>query len=429
MIPALMTFLLAVSLVASVAALAGEAGLRRLGIPTRWVWLGALSLGPLLLAAAVLGRSGLAGSRAGAGVLALVELPPLIVGPDPEAAGANLLAAAAVAVWAACSLALVVLLARTHRLLVRERQGWERARVLASDVFVSANRGPAVAGVLRPWIVLPRWALAIPERELRMVLLHEEEHLRSRDSVLLAAALALVVLTAWNPVTWWQLRRLRVAMELDCDRRVLRGLPDPSTYAESLLTVAARASGPALGLAAFTERSLSLHRRIIAMTTRTTRAARLGGGLLVAVALVVLAQACGVDNPVASDPATSDAVEPSTAVTDLAREPTFTPFTVAPSIQNRGEVLDSMQRSYPPLLRDAGIGGTVVVWFFIDEQGTVQERHINESSGHRALDEAALRVADVYRFSPALNRDQRVPVWVQFPITFQSESFEATEVR
>ena len=34
------------------------------------------------------------------------------------------------------------------------------------------------------------------------------------------------------------------------------------------------------------------------------------------------------------------------------------------------------------------------------------------------MDDAALRVARVYRFSPALNRDERVAVWVTFPITF-----------
>ena len=78
-----------------------------------------------------------------------------------------------------------------------------------------------------------------------------------------------------------------------------------------------------------------------------------------------------------------------------------------------------MEREYPPLLRDAGIGGRAVVFFFIDEEGSVQDFRISESSGHQALDDAALAVADVYRFSAALNRDKKVPVWVQFPITFQ----------
>jgi protein TonB len=110
---------------------------------------------------------------------------------------------------------------------------------------------------------------------------------------------------------------------------------------------------------------------------------------------------------------------PEEQVTDLSAAPTFTPFTVAPSILNRTDVIRAMEREYPPLLRDAGIGGTVRVYFFIDESGSVQDTRIDQSSGHQALDDAALEVAGIYRFSPALNRDKQVPVWVSFPITFQ----------
>ena len=99
-------------------------------------------------------------------------------------------------------------------------------------------------------------------------------------------------------------------------------------------------------------------------------------------------------------------------------EPTFTPFTVAPIILNREEIVAATIEAYPAPLRDAGTGGTVVVWFFIDEEGTVRDARLNTSSGVEALDQAALSVADVYRFGPALNGDQPVPVWVSFPITF-----------
>ena len=110
---------------------------------------------------------------------------------------------------------------------------------------------------------------------------------------------------------------------------------------------------------------------------------------------------------------------PEEQATDLSAAPTFTPFTVAPTIQNRTEVVRAMEREYPPLLRDAGIGGSVRVFFFIDEGGAVQDYRIDASSGHQALDDAALAVADVYQFTAALNRDKKVPVWVSFPITFQ----------
>jgi len=109
---------------------------------------------------------------------------------------------------------------------------------------------------------------------------------------------------------------------------------------------------------------------------------------------------------------------PSEVATDLSETPTFTPYTVRPDIKNRAAVARAMEREYPPLLRDAGIGGTVNVWFFIDEEGEVVRSLVNESSGHKALDDAALKVAEIIEFTPALNRDKRVPVWISLPITF-----------
>ena len=102
----------------------------------------------------------------------------------------------------------------------------------------------------------------------------------------------------------------------------------------------------------------------------------------------------------------------------ISSTPTFTPMTVRPGMKNRAEVLQALEKEYPSLLRDAGIGGTVLVWFFIDEAGVVQKTQIHTGSGHGALDTAALNVAEVIRFTPALNRDKRVPVWISLPITF-----------
>lgn len=119
------------------------------------------------------------------------------------------------------------------------------------------------------------------------------------------------------------------------------------------------------------------------------------------------------DNPVENLPP-----PPDEGGADISAAPTFTPFTVAPDIKNRSEVQRALQREYPPLLRDAGIGGTVQVWFFIDETGRVQDTRVNQSSGHTALDDAAIKVANVFQFTPALNRDKKVPVWVSLPITF-----------
>ena len=422
MILSLMMFVLAVGSAAAAAAWLADQGLRRLGQPSRFAWAGALASGPLLLTFGLLPVS-VPGATGAANPLssAAVDLPGLVIGDGGMATG--WVGSLAGGLWVASTVLFLALVLRARGTLVRDAATWRSERVLGCDVLVADRTGPAVAGTLRPRIVLPDWALDLPERQLRMVLAHEQEHVRAGDARLLGAALAVVAAAPWNPIGWWMFYRLRAAIEIDCDRRVLRRDADPLTYGESLLSVAARASRPPLALAAFTtESSHSLERRILAMTARTTPRTRMTGVLLLAIAALVGVQACGVESPM--DHAGDEFGEPS--VTDvpaaIAAEPTFTPFTVAPEIRNREEVIAAMARSYPPLLRDAGIGGAVRVYFLISDQGRVVERRIDQSSGHEALDQAALAVAAVYRFSPALNRDQPVPVWVSFPITFRPDN-------
>ena len=120
------------------------------------------------------------------------------------------------------------------------------------------------------------------------------------------------------------------------------------------------------------------------------------------------------DNPIENLPP-----PPGSDDQDLSAAPTFTPMTVRPQLRNNREVARALERYYPPLLRDAGIGGTVNVWFFIDENGRVVNTQINESSGYDAFDQAALKVADMMEFTPAYNRDKKVPVWVALDVTFE----------
>jgi protein TonB len=105
---------------------------------------------------------------------------------------------------------------------------------------------------------------------------------------------------------------------------------------------------------------------------------------------------------------------------DIAAAPTFTPYTVKPELRNTSQVASALQRNYPALLRDAGIGGTTIMWFFIDENGKVLRTQVFKTSGYDALDGAASKVAEIMEFTPALNRDKKVQVWVQIPITFSS---------
>ncbi len=98
--------------------------------------------------------------------------------------------------------------------------------------------------------------------------------------------------------------------------------------------------------------------------------------------------------------------------------PAFTPYTVAPRLLDPKRAERIVEQKYPKLLSQAGIGGTVIVWAFIDATGVVRNCVVNKSSGVTGLDEAAEAAVTEFRFAPALNADKHVPVGVQIPITF-----------
>src|SRR5262249_40212562 len=122
--------------------------------------------------------------------------------------------------WIAVSVALLVALAVNGALVYRRKRGWRRGTVAGVRVYIAPDAGPAVVGLLRPRIVVPEWLTqAAPSRQA-IVIAHERAHLLAHDPQLLTVALCLVVLMPWNLPLWWQLHRLRCAIEVDCDARV-----------------------------------------------------------------------------------------------------------------------------------------------------------------------------------------------------------------
>lgn len=487
-----MLYAIAAALPILLAAHVGSAALRRHRRPERGVWLAALGLALALPIVALLDPFGGTPNVAGPVPEGVIGLPEIFAVPEaPAGLGLNEVLLAA---WLLVSTALVLRWAVAAFRLERLRPSWRREQVDGVSVWLTENLGPAVAGFLRPRILVPAWLASLPPSRRSLVLLHEQEHLRAGDPLIMAAARVAGILTPWNPVMWLMSSRLLDAVELDCDRRVLDRRPEVDVYGATLLDVATRGSGPLVAAAAFAEPSGPLRKRIVAMTTPAGTVSVVGVLTAGVLGVVLLLGACEVPIPVrlsidvtvehagdAEDPAEQDAAaenvspatgdrvapEPATVaeptveptkpppppspeeairrireerpvvpptppverttppgpITDseeeLAAAPTFTPFTVAPSITNRDEVVAAMNEEYPPLLREAGIGGTVRVYFLIGADGLIKGTRVDKSSGHPAIDQAALRVASVYRFNPALNRDTPVPVWVSFPITFQ----------
>jgi beta-lactamase regulating signal transducer with metallopeptidase domain len=76
-----------------------------------------------------------------------------------------------------------------------------------------------------------------------------------------------LLLMPWSLALWWQLKRLALAVELDCDNRVVAALGDATAYGELLLTVAQASNGAPRLQPAFLGGMGSLERRLRALVS------------------------------------------------------------------------------------------------------------------------------------------------------------------
>ena len=194
--------------------------------------------------------------------------------------------------WAGASLFLALGLARAAVALRRRARGWTAAVVDGVPVLVARDAGPAVVRLSGLRVVLPQWALAAEVASRSLMLRHEREHCGARDPDLLLGATLALVLAPWNLALWWQMRRLQLAVETDCDRRVMRAGADAHTYGSLLLTVGARhAWQPLLAASSFAETPSLLTRRIEAMTSPRPRHPATRAALAAAVASLAIVAA------------------------------------------------------------------------------------------------------------------------------------------
>ena len=201
-------------------------------------------------------------------------------------------------VWASMASLAVVAYGLASWSLARRRRDWRPATVDGHAVLLAPAIGPAVVGALRPTIVVPEWSLDLSDEQRALMFAHEREHVRARDPLVLHAAAMVALLMPWNVAAWWLNRRLRLAVELDCDARVLSGGRDARSYGTLLLDVCARRARPAALLApALLERTSSLTKRILAMQPARSRFPRTRVALGAAAACVVVLLACEMPTP------------------------------------------------------------------------------------------------------------------------------------
>jgi bla regulator protein blaR1 len=208
----------------------------------------------------------------------------------------TIFARATVLAWMTATACLWAFAALNLARFTYRRRDWTRGRVCETDAYFARDIGPAVVGLLNPVIVLPNWFHGLQRTHQSAVVLHERAHIAARDPQLLLLAFLVTAAMPWNPVLWWQFARLRRAIELDCDERVLRAF-DERDYGEALIAVAERRSEPVrLALSLLRPRSL-LERRIAAMSQRMRKISILRAGALVAGSMCLATAAAQVGQP------------------------------------------------------------------------------------------------------------------------------------
>ena len=230
-----------------------------------------------------------------------VELSVALQRRVPPAAARVMLAG-----WLGLSTTLLLIFVVVNRRFARARRSWPSHSLQGTAVRVAPGVGPAVLGFLRADIVVPQSLLARSDEEQRLILAHEREHVRRGDHLLLGGAWLCTIVFPWHPAVWYLTNRVRLAIELDCDARVLRGGASPRSYGALLIDMAARQSAVRIGALALVDGPSHLERRIRAMQWTRGRLSR-GRGLVLGAAsgLLVLA-ACEAKLPTSAEVAEMD---------------------------------------------------------------------------------------------------------------------------
>jgi beta-lactamase regulating signal transducer with metallopeptidase domain len=375
MIAAWMIYALVVAMLVSVAAVSAEriAILRRL--QSRWVWVVAMLL-TLVLPLLFAWQGARTSERPAIALAALAtrdrppvyELTPIawVGGAAPVVAQRVALDTWLLAGWSAMSGLALVALTMGWLQLRRRLRSATYEQVDGVSVRISRDVGPAVVGIVRPRIVIPRWLLQQDAATQRIVIAHEREHLRAQDVRVLGCALLVAALIPWNLPIWWQLRRLRFAMEVDCDSRVLRGGQSRSTYSSVLLNVATHLVPLRAAATGLSESGSLLEKRIRIMHAPIRARWRVLAALLGTCSVALIAVAANVNPPPV----------PSLTTGESEDGLPLLPTPVAVWKEDEAMLARAVGHFYPQLL-STRLDGRAYVWAVVNERGEVSQIEMN----------------------------------------------------
>ncbi len=390
-----------------------ESALRSARRQARWPWLFALSAGVIWPMLAPVLRSYLQESPKMLAVA--VAVPSVRVVPDslPGLPIARWFDVGLMSLWALASV--VVMTRLTYALVVsrRIRRAGEPRIVDEVPVLITDAIGPAVIGVMQPRVLLPPSVLELDRPLRRLVLRHELEHCRTHDQLALVGTACALALVPWNLPLWWIVRRSRLAIEVDCDARVLASEPNARQYGQLLMLISQRRRVPMFAAMLVSSNS-HLERRVAAMLPVSSNRRRTRIALALAGAVVATMAACSSR---ISDVVTGPKPEVATrATTPVNADQPWFEFQVNKPAQ---QIPGTGRLRYPDELRAANIEGEVLAQFVVTADGDVEPGTFKELRSSNPLFTAAVRAnLASMKFSPAEVKGQRVKQLVQQPFTF-----------
>jgi TonB family protein len=424
MIATWMLYAALIGALVTVAAVAMSGVFAALRLPSRFVWTASMALSIAWPIAAAVRRSMPVEQSPIRVMPFVISVQPVqvISGDSGGLSRALLVDGGLVALWLAVSALLVVRLVQSIKSLRNRRREWRASQLDGVRVCISQNVGPAVVGLRAMDVVVPEWITALDAPLRAIVLRHEEEHRAARDPQLLFLSTLAVALMPWNVALWIQARRLRLAVEMDCDARVLRAHPSTERYGLLMLTIAQRRSiAPPVFAPMLSEPTSHLERRILAMQPSTRRIARLTiiGGTFVAATALLFACALQSDNPTQPRPATSRQVS-------YNPNQTYFEFQVTKQVSLQP---GNPSPRYPDALRTANVEGQVLAQFVVDTLGHADMAEFKVlKSDHDLFTATVKNVLPMTKFSPAELNGHKVKQLVQMPFQFTLSKGGATNL-
>ncbi len=289
--------------------------------------------------------------------------------------------------------------------LVRISKLTRRAFPLRDDTHISAEvNTPLTWGLIRPVVLLPEYSTEWSDEKREVVLRHERAHIARHDWLWQIVARFVAAVFWFQPLVWLAMAALRREAERAADDRVLVSGASAPDYAEQLLEVARRMSGPSLigGIAMTRGSEVENRVRGILDSSRRRSPARIWARA------AIVAGCAALLLPLAAMQQGSDQQGEPQKKSHKVGEEGLTP----------PRLVYKVEPKYTEEARAAKIQGTVTVQVIVNEDGIAEDMKIIRSLDD-GLDQMAKDAIQQWRFDPGKKDGEPVPVLANIEVNFK----------